>query len=142
MTPARRECEWAISVDAQTSRLAEIRRFVEQVTAEAALDLERAFDLKLAVSEACANAVEHAGCESSALEVSAKLCSRRLTFVITDRGLFRPPSSSKRATSNRGLGLLLIVTLMDEVNFVRLADGGTEVSLSVLLDSVRTGGTA
>jgi len=136
VTAGRPECEWAICVDAQTSNLSEVRRFVEQVAAETALDLERVFDLKLAVSEACANAVEHAGDDNPALEVSARLCPPRLTFVVTDNGLFRPPSLG-RAAQNRGLGLPLMLTLMDEVNFVRLPGGGTEVSLSVLLDTKR-----
>lgn len=131
------ECEWAICIDAKTSRLAEVRRFVEQVATEAALDVERVFDLKLAVSEACANACEHAGCDSSALEVSAKLGSRRLTFVITDNGLFRPPCVLRDSTANRGLGLPLMLTLMDEVSFARLPSGGTEVTLSIVLDAQR-----
>jgi serine/threonine-protein kinase RsbW len=134
MTAAHRECEWAICVDSATARLAEVRRFVERVAAEAALGLERTFDLKVAVSEACANAVEHAGCESTPLEVSARLASGRLTFVITDNGLFRPPPPVRDDFGSRGLGLPLMVTLMDEVTFATTPGGGTRVTLSVLLD--------
>ncbi len=134
MAAAHRDCEWALCVDSTTARLAEVRRFVDQVAAEVALDPERAFDLKVAVSEACANAVEHAGCESAPLEISAKLRSRRLTFVVTDSGLFRPPVSARRAGfGSRGLGLPLMVTLMDEVTFSKTPSGGTRVTLSVLL---------
>jgi serine/threonine-protein kinase RsbW len=134
MTSERHDCEWAISVDAQTARLVDIRSFVEQVATEAALDGERVFDLKVAVSEACANAVEHAGCEKLPLEVSAKLRSERLTFVVTDSGFFHPPCAGREGIGNRGLGLPLMVTLMDEVTFARLPGGGTKVTLSVLLD--------
>jgi serine/threonine-protein kinase RsbW len=136
MTSARQDCEWAISVDAHTARLADIRSFVEQVAAEVELDGERMFDLKVAVSEACANALEHAGCEALPLEVSAKLHSRRLTFVVTDGGFFHPPSAARDGIGNRGLGLPLMVTLMDEVAFTRLPGGGTKVALTVLLDGV------
>ena len=134
MTVAHHDCEWAICVDSATVRLAEVRRFVEQVAAEAAIDLERAFDLKVAVSEACANAVEHAGCESTPLEVAARLSARRLTFEVTDNGLFRPPSPVRDEFGSRGLGLPLMVTLMDEVTFARTPNGGTRVTLSVELD--------
>jgi len=123
-----------IRVKAETARLAEIRRFVEEAALEAALDLERVFDLKVAVSEACANAVEHAGCEEVPLEVCARLQARRLTFIVTDTGLFRPPSPPRESFHNRGLGLPLMVALMDEVSFARSPGGGTTVSLSVLLD--------
>src|SRR4030042_1071440 len=133
MTAAHQRSEWAIKVDSQTARLADIRGCVEEVAAEVALDVERVFDLKVAVSEACANAVEHAGCEMLPLEVSARLHSRRLTFVVTDNGLFRPPSVTRDDFGNRGLGLPLMVTLMDEVTFARIPEAGTRVSLSVLL---------
>lgn len=133
MTATSQGTQWAITVDSQTARLAEIRRFVGEVAAEVALDIERVFDLKVAVSEACANAVEHAGCETLPLEVSARLHSKRLTFVVTDNGLFHPPSVARDEFSNRGLGLPLMVTLMDEVTFARIPEGGTRVSLSVLL---------
>lgn len=123
-----------IRVKAETARLAEVRRFVEEVALEAALDVERVFDLKVAVSEACANAVEHAGCEAVPLEVCARLQARRLTFIVTDTGLFRPPSPPRERFYNRGLGLPLMVALMDEVSFARAPGGGTTVSLSVLLD--------
>jgi serine/threonine-protein kinase RsbW len=123
-----------IRVKAETSRLAEVRQFVEEVAIEASLDLERVFDCKVAVSEACANAVEHAGCHPLPLEVSARLHARRLTFVITDSGQFRNLSSPREDSRNRGLGMPLMVALMDEVSFVRDPGGGTTVSLSVLLD--------
>jgi len=138
MATAHHECEWALCVDSASAKLAEVRRFVEKVAAEVALDLERAFDLKVAVSEACANAVEHAGCESAPLEISARLHSRRLTFVVTDNGLFRPPGCGRVGFGSRGLGLPLMVTLMDEVTFARTPNGGTSVSLSVLLDREAT----
>jgi hypothetical protein len=52
MTAAGRECAWSLCVDAATARLADVRRFVEVVAGEALLDPERAFDCKVAVSEA------------------------------------------------------------------------------------------
>jgi len=121
-------------VQAETSRLAEIRRFVEDAAGDAALDSERIFDCKVAVSEACANAVEHAGSQSVPLEVSARLHARRLTFVVTDSGPFGTLCPSREDTRNRGLGMPLMVALMDEVNFARAPGGGTTVSLSVCLD--------
>jgi len=127
-------CEWAISVLPETASLVDVRNFVEQVAADVQLDSERTFDLKVAVSEACANAVEHSGVESKPLEVSAHLSSKRLTFVITDNGLFRPPSYAREDFGSRGLGLPLMVTLMDEVNFARTPHGGTRVTLSLVLD--------
>ncbi len=135
---AHREFEKVFRARADTSELAAIRRFVEQIALEVALDVERIFDLKVAVSEACANALEHAGCESGWLEVCARCEGHRLTFIITDRGLFKPPSAERRECPNRGMGLPLMVALMDEVSFARTPGGGTQVSLSVFLDKDAT----
>jgi anti-sigma regulatory factor (Ser/Thr protein kinase) len=123
----------AIRVEPETARLVDIRKFVEEVATELSLDLERVFDLKVAVSEACANVVEHAGCDAVPLEVRARVQAERLTFSVSDSGSFRPPRPSREVVSSRGLGLPLMVALMDEVTFVRSPEGGTCVSLSVLL---------
>jgi serine/threonine-protein kinase RsbW len=123
----------AIRVKAETAQLAMIRTFVEEVGSDVAIDEERLFDLKVAVSEACANAVEHAGCDENLLEVAAHANDHRLTIVVSDSGLFHPPVQPRPSHHNRGLGIPLMVALMDEVNFARLPGGGTTVSLSLLL---------
>lgn len=134
MTLSRRDCSWVIRIRPETVELAEVRRFVEHVAQEAQLQLEKVFDLKVAVSEAVANAMEHACGAQMLLEIRARLQSGRLTFFITDSGCFRPPCPPRDKLSNRGLGLPLMVALMDEVNFSRTPGGGTRVSLSVLVD--------
>ncbi len=134
ITGTHEDLQWTVKVEAETARLGDIRRFVEQITREAGVGHERAFDLKVAVSEAFANAVEHARCPQESVEVSATLQDRRLTFVIVDTGVFRPPTAGRETFGYRGLGLPLMVTLMDEVNFFRSPGGGTRVSLSVHLD--------
>jgi serine/threonine-protein kinase RsbW len=123
----------SLTVKAETASLAEVRRFVEDITAEVELETEKAFDLKVAVSEACSNAIEHASAPSDDLGVAATLTRDRLTFDVTDTGPFRPPSLPREAGESRGLGLPLMVALMDEVRFSRSPQGGTTVSLSVLL---------
>lgn len=123
-----------ISVASEPVRLAEIRRFVEEVGLEAALDPERIFDLKVAVSEACANAVEHSGGQHAPLVVCALLHSDRVVFEISDGGDFRVPGAMRRSgRDDRGLGLPLMVALMDEVRIAKTRGGGTNVSLSLFL---------
>jgi serine/threonine-protein kinase RsbW len=132
-TTGRERCR-VLKVRADTAELGQVRSFVEEVANETTLDGERVFDLKVAVSEACANAVEHSGCEAMILEIRAQLRPTRLTFVVTDTGLFRPPVPPRESVANRGLGLPLMVALMDEVSFARTPGGGTTVRLTVMLD--------
>ncbi len=120
------------SVQAQAARLAEIRRFVQEVGDEFGLDAGRVFDLKVAVSEACANAVEHSGGTHAPLELCAWFHPDRLVFEIADSGDFRVPQAERRARGGtRGLGLPLMVALMDEVRIRKTPGGGTNVTLSL-----------
>lgn len=121
-----------LSVQAQATRLAEIRRFVEQVGDEFGLDAGRVFDLKVAVSEACANAVEHSGGTHAPLELCAWFHPDRLIFEIVDSGDFRVPQAGRTSRADsRGLGLPLMVALMDEVRIRKTPGGGTNVTLSL-----------
>jgi serine/threonine-protein kinase RsbW len=123
----------SLTIIHEPARLREIRRFVDEVAAEIHLDGDRAFDLKVAVSEACANAAEHAGADRF-LEICASIEAGRLLFEIRDGGDFRLPALGPDGLrANRGLGLPLMVALMDEVRFHKLAEGGTVVSLALLL---------
>jgi anti-sigma regulatory factor (Ser/Thr protein kinase) len=135
MTPGHLSADFSRTVkfEPDTARLAEIRRFVQEVASDAALDPEQVFDLKVAVSEACANAVEHGGRQTSLLEVSASREAGRLTFTVTDNGTFHAPMSGPGDNHRRGLGLPLMVALMDAVTFSRPLGGGTTVSLSVII---------
>lgn len=120
------------SVQAEAERLAEIRRFVEEVGGEFGLDAGRVFDLKVAVSEACANAVEHSGGTHAPLELCAWFHPDRLVFEIADSGGFRVPQGGRNARADvRGLGLPLMVALMDEVRIRKTPGGGTNVTLSL-----------
>lgn len=123
----------ALRVKPETGRLAEVRRFVDEVTEGLPLEVEKIFDLKVAVSEACANAIKHAGRETPELEITACRYAGRLTFSVADKGSFHTPMPGRATNEDRGLGMPLMVALMDEVTFTRGPHGGTTVSLSVLL---------
>lgn len=78
------------------------------------------FAIELAVSEVCANAVEHAyGAQSGhRFHLVAERCSGAVVFQVSDNGQWRP-----RRGSGRGLGLKLIEELMDSVEIERTSEG-------------------
>ncbi len=123
-----------LHIKAATAELGQVRRFVEEAAQLAGLETERVFDLKVAVSEACANAIAHAGTrEDEMVKVCAGSDGHRLTITVSDGGVFRPPVMPRDEQQNLGLGLPLMVALMDEVRFSKAPQGGTVVSLSVAL---------
>ncbi|HET7488299.1 MAG TPA: ATP-binding protein [Acidimicrobiales bacterium] len=110
-------------------------------TARRALADERIDDLKLAVSEACTNAIEaHAGAErQERVTVRWSEGDDRLLVQIDDRGPgfdpgqlpeHPPVTDPERLNFERGLGIPLIRTLVDEVDF-NPSDSGTSVRLTM-----------
>jgi serine/threonine-protein kinase RsbW len=102
---------------------------------------DRIDDLKLAVSEACTNAIEAHG----AIDVQERVTVRceesddRLEVLVEDRGAGFDPTSlpehppvtdPDRLNFERGLGIPLIRSLVDEVNF-ETSDAGTAVRLTI-----------
>jgi serine/threonine-protein kinase RsbW len=102
---------------------------------------ERVDDLKLAVSEACTNAIEAHG----AVDVTERVRVRcqdgddRFEVSIDDRGEGFDPTSlpehppvtdPERLNFERGLGIPLIRTLVDEVRFDS-GNGGTSVTMTL-----------
>jgi anti-sigma regulatory factor (Ser/Thr protein kinase) len=115
---------------ADFASLAAIRSFAEKWAAEVGLDEEQIFRIKLAVSEACANAIEHPK-DKSDLTLWAWGREDRFTIDVWHPGEFHVKNGQDRG--HRGMGLPLMVASADEVSFACLPDGGTRVSLSVFL---------
>ncbi|HLA82552.1 MAG TPA: ATP-binding protein [Thermoleophilia bacterium] len=125
---------WTRSFPARLDQLAPVRAFVEEIATRVALAGSRAYDLKLAVSEAAANAIEH-GQKGGDLGVVAICRADRITVTVSHPGDFRPRPPGDPARLHRGMGLPIMLALTDEVTVSRLQGGGTCVSLSVYLGS-------
>jgi len=110
---------------------------------------ERVDDLKIAVSEACTNAIEAYGSADSGegVVVRCRADDRRLEVVVEDRGRgfdpaqlsgHPPVTDPDRLKFERGLGIPLIRALVDEVEFSSTREG-TAVRLVMRNTSPGTG---
>lgn len=106
-----------------------------------ALSEDRVDDLKVAVSEACTNAIEAHGAAATDDRVMLRCAERgdRLEIVIEDRGrgfdpaalpAHPPVTDPERLNFDRGLGIPLIRTLVDDVSFSS-STAGTSVLMTV-----------
>jgi serine/threonine-protein kinase RsbW len=125
-----------LRVPSRTEYIAVVRLVVASlVTARRSVAAERIDDLKLAVSEACTNAIE-ANVESSGGErpvvVQVWEAPERLEVCIADSGPgfdpkmlpeHPPVTDPDRLNFERGLGIPLIRTLVDDVRFESGPDG-------------------
>jgi anti-sigma regulatory factor (Ser/Thr protein kinase)/putative methionine-R-sulfoxide reductase with GAF domain len=102
--------------------LADVRRVVRRWLHGQAVPEKDSREIVLAVSEVCANAIEHAYPPGPAeFTFSARRIADQLEFVVRDEGTWRDPRGD-----NRGRGLTVVRAAMDEVEINR-SDAGTEV---------------
>jgi len=121
------ERAFRLHVPSSTENLALIRDFVSKIGAQAGLDESEVAKLELAVDEACANVIEHAYGSDSTREVTVKatIDDDAVSIEIVDTGRGFDPAKIEQAKLDQliskrksgGLGMRLIQTLMDEVQY-------------------------
>ena len=94
-------------------------------------------EIVLALTEACANVVEHSG-ESNDYEVAVRIDDETCRLSVWDEGAgFEVPDLSQPVdpTADGGAGLVLMRALVDELAFERDPDGRHRVTLEKRLES-------
>jgi serine/threonine-protein kinase RsbW len=131
-----------LEIPARPEFVALVRLVVSSVAStRRVLAEDRIDDVKLAVSEACTNAIEAHGKVALDDMVVVRLLEGddRLEILIEDRGRgfdpnllpeHPPVTDPERLNFERGLGIPLIRTLVDEVDFDSGAEG-TSVKLTI-----------
>jgi anti-sigma regulatory factor (Ser/Thr protein kinase) len=114
------------SILADLRLLKEARDFAERAAAEFGFDGAACYDVKLAMSEAVTNAIQHGSSSpSDPIEIGIAAEGGALVFEVRDTGRFRPRVRRRGGElSESGRGLEFMRVLMDEVD-LRPGDGGT-----------------
>lgn len=137
--PARRDgepgsSEVRFSLPAVPANVALVRQALAGLADSLGVDPARAADMKIAITEACTNAVVHAyEHHDGPLDVTMGVEHDRLVLSIRDRGPGMRPLPSEGDGPPLGFGLALIASLSDEFG---IAGGrqGTEVRMAFGLD--------
>ena len=119
---------------ASAKALATMRAFVEKWGTKVGLTEEQLFGMKLAVSEAGTNVIDHQDAPSD-LTLWAWDQGDKFTVDVWHSGEFRV--STRRSRPRRGMGLPLMVSGVDEVSFACMPEGGVRVSFSVFLKDLK-----
>jgi len=108
-----------MTIRADLSRLAEIRRFTDRACRAYGFPPEVCFQIKLAMSEAVANAIEHGSTTpDDPIRLQVVNEGEALAFYVSDGGTFIDPSMvyDHDLLAERGRGLGFIELLMDDVS--------------------------
>lgn len=111
------------SISADVTRLKEARDFAERCAADFGLGEDARYQVKLAISEAVTNAIQHGSSSpSDPIRISAAEESDALVFEVADTGRFRP-RVRRGALPESGRGLEFMRLMMDHVDLRAGADG-------------------
>lgn len=122
--------ERRLTIPAELSHLSEVRRFAGGAAAESGFDPTALHQIKLAVHEAAANAIEHGSSSpGDSVELRAREEKDALAVYVVDAGEFGSSEPSDGPLDDRGRGLVFMGLLMDDVQ-VRPGSRGTVVRLS------------
>lgn len=132
---------WSLHLRREAASVPLARRLLIGTMETAGVDPEISYDLSVALSEACANAVEHGGDAalgaSEAYRVTAYLDGEKCRIEVADSGpgLARPlDPRPARPDAEHGRGLCLIRELADHVHIgAKPGRGGTVVSFDKIL---------
>jgi anti-sigma regulatory factor (Ser/Thr protein kinase) len=116
-----------LKLPAELSRLPDARSWADTAAEQFGFDEMVRYQIKMAVSEGVANAVEH-GSASSRDEIQLRAVAEGdlLAFYIRDTGKFIPRISPRGDMPERGRGLAFLGQLMDEVD-IKPSANGTEL---------------
>lgn len=113
-----------------------MREFVEKFATGCGATDELLFDIRLAVSEACTNAIKHGSPmgDRCCVSIACQCKQEYLHIEISDEGAFREKVSSPHdEMSMNGRGILLMLSAMDKVTFDE-SDAGTVVTMAKNLE--------
>ncbi|MEA2368545.1 MAG: hypothetical protein QOH38_1263, partial [Thermoleophilaceae bacterium] len=124
LTPLGRD-RVVLRLPAEPPVLASMRRTLRQWLGALGAEEIETYDVLVAVTEAAANAIEHAyGPIDAAFDVEVEVSDDGdVSVVVRDQGRWRPPRGH-----NRGRGTLLMQELMDHFE-VTTSEEGTEVRM-------------
>jgi serine/threonine-protein kinase RsbW len=132
---------WSLHLRREAASVPLARRLLLGTMETAGVDPDISFDLSVALSEACANAVEHAG-SATGYSVTAQIDGDRCRIEVADSGpglprdRFRLPARAltlRGQHSEHGRGLFLIEALVDHVQFHDRPGHGTVVAFDKVL---------
>lgn len=121
------------SVPGKPEYVGTVRMAVSCLANSIGFDVEAIEDIKVAVSEACTNAVCHGNRRSDIYEVTCELCEDRIVVSVIDQAGgydlsgYREPCLEN--PKEGGLGIYIIKALMDEVDVFTEIGIGTRIKM-------------
>ncbi|MCK4267922.1 MAG: ATP-binding protein [Actinomycetia bacterium] len=115
-----------LKIASRGDKLAGVRSHVGEIAEACGFSKQSVYDIKVAVGEAVANAVEHGSPkgEINNVVIDFKCDKTDLTITVVDEGIFKRTIPGPSDMDNyRGHGILIMLALMDKVTINESAHG-------------------
>ncbi len=129
-----------LKVKSRTDNLSKIRDFISSNAAEAGIPSDSIDNIMLAVDEACTNIIRHAykSFPDGEIVIKIKYDDNTFTIIIVDYGNTFDPTAVPKPDLKKyyqehkvgGLGMYLMRTLMDDVEYTSIPGKYNQVMLS------------
>ena len=136
-------------IQSQTERLSSVREFVSEAARQHGFDEETVNKIALAVDEACTNVIKHAYRYAPDKNIEIRISSNKTSFEVTiyDTGIAFSPDAVPtpdmgqylREYRRGGLGMYLMRSLMDKVEYTARPGKRNEVHMIKFLPARKTG---
>lgn len=124
-----------LELPARPEAVAVVRQALTGVADGLALDAAVLADAKMAVTEACTNAIVHAYTDSvGRFDIEMFADEVQLTVVVRDHGIGIAEDEEERSEGALGLGIPLIAALSDDFELRGGTGDGTEVRMGFLYE--------
>ncbi len=121
-------------IDADVRRVREAREWAATAAREFGFTKDDCYQVKLAVSEVVANAIQHGSAGPEApIRISIRAREGALDVEVLDTGVFVGTDEAAGELSERGRGLELVAVMMDEVELTP-GDEGTRLRFTKRLE--------
>ncbi len=132
---ANRNDEIRLSIPNKPEYVGVARLTVAAIASRVGFDIEKIEDMKIAVSEACNNAITHGckSCNEGEYNINFVLTGEKITISVYDKGEgcelknIKKPDFSK--LKEGGLGIFIIKSLMDDVEVKSEKGKGTMIRM-------------
>ncbi|TCP92119.1 anti-sigma B factor RsbW [Serpentinicella alkaliphila] len=112
-----------------------VRLTLSSIASRMGFDIEKIEDLKVAVSEACSNAITHgANAEEGNFDVEFLVYEEKIDILVYDKGkgflVNQIEEPNVHNLKEGGLGVFIIKSLMDNVEFLQNKGKGTVIKMT------------
>jgi serine/threonine-protein kinase RsbW len=146
-----KKLEFSLSIPALAEYVGVVRLAISGIATRMNFTIDEIEDIKISISEACTNAIQHAygdraNPEKDVIDIKIYIINTELEIVVKDFGNgfdlsilgTKEQKEQSKAKMGLGLGLTFIKSLMDKTNFESTIGKGTEIKMQKKSQNIKS----